>query len=214
MSPSTTAFIDLSYLPNLEFFVAILGKDVLFVDEDALLQKQSTFNRTFLMLTNKVEMLSIPVQKARKKQLYQDVKIDYNQKWQQVHLRGIRSAYGKAPFFEYFFPELESQFLKKPAFLWDLNYNLLTVCLKLARLNISIEKKIVNSSNLDIVDLRSLTRERTDYSTRTIYNPHPYPQLFGADFVPNLSIIDLLFCEGPATKQVLELSRKKTLNNP
>jgi hypothetical protein len=214
MSPSTTAFIDLTYLPNLEFFVSILEKDSLLVDENALLHKQSAFNRTYLMMTNKVELLSIPLQKARKRQLYRDVKIDYNQKWQQVHLRGIRSAYGKAPFFEYFFPDLERQYLKNPAFLWDLNCDLLTVCLKLAQLSISIEKKIVNSSELDIVDLRHLTRERADYSTRTIYNPHPYPQLFGADFVPNLSIIDLLFCEGPATKQVLELSRKKTLNNP
>lgn len=204
---------DPSYLPRLEFFTAIVDQKSMVFDEEALFHKQSIFNRTSILLTNKVELLSIPVYGARKKQLYKDVKIDYNQKWMQVHLRGIRSAYGKAPFFEYFFPELEQVFIKKPAFLWDLNYSLLTLCLKLSRINIQIEKKIVNEVDSEFFDLRYLTREKADYGGRNWYTPHNYTQLFGVDFVPNLSIIDLLFCEGPSTKRILEQSRKKTLNN-
>ncbi|MGY6520714.1 MAG: WbqC family protein [Mongoliitalea sp.] len=212
-SEATTALIDLSYLPRLEFFAAIVDQQNLLLDEEAMYQKQSIFNRTNILLANKVELLSIPVYGARKKQRYRDVKIDYNQKWLQVHLRGIRSAYGKAPFFEYFFPELEGEFMKKPAFLWDLNESLLTLCLKLSRINIPIENKSVHIDNQDILDLRELTRERAEFTERKYYQPHPYPQLFGADFVPNLSIIDLLFCEGPSVKKILELSRKKIVNN-
>lgn len=210
---ATTALIDVSYLPRLEFFTAIVNQQKLVLDEEAMYQKQSIFNRTNILLANKVELLSIPVYGARKKQRYKDVKIDYNQKWLQVHLRGIRSAYGKAPFFEYFFPELEEEFMKKPAFLWDLNESLLTLCLKLSRIKISIEKKSVHTDDQDILDLRELTREKAEFADRKYYQPHAYPQLFGADFVPNLSIIDLLFCEGPSVKKILELSRKKIVNN-
>ncbi|UJP63659.1 WbqC family protein [Mongoliitalea daihaiensis] len=208
-----SAFIDVSYLPPLEYFSAILDCSDLLIDEHAIFQKQSAFNRTTILLSNKVELLSIPVFGSRKRQLYRDVKIDYSQKWMQVHLRGIQSAYGKAPFFEFFFPDLENEFLKKPAFLWDFNWGLLTLCLQLAQINISIKKNIVYSQEEDLEDLRFLTRDKAVFSTRNYYQPHSYSQLFGADFVPNLSIIDLLFCEGPSTKRILELSRKKTLNN-
>ena len=92
--------IDLHYLPTLEFFAAIYGADEVLLFPNDLYQRQSFMNRTRILLANKVENLSIPIQGRRPKIPVSQVKIDYSQKWQAIHLRGIQSAYGKAPFFE------------------------------------------------------------------------------------------------------------------
>jgi hypothetical protein len=198
--------IDLHYLPNLEFFAAIEGVEEVLIFPQALYQRQSFLNRTQIRLANKVETLSVPVQGRRPKIPMEEVLIDYSQKWQAIHLRGIQSAYGKAPFFEYFYPYFETVFTQKPASLWELNREMLTICLRL----LQSPAKLVNSS-LDIdlagsLDIRQEITPKTDFSARSHYEPVPYSQLFGLDFEPNLSVIDLLFCEGPAAKKIIAKS--------
>jgi hypothetical protein len=217
--PSTTAsmipkntLIDLFYLPHLEFFVAILEQSELAIDIDGRYQKQSYRNRTSIRLANKVETLSIPVCNSRKNQAYKDVRIDYNQKWKNIHLRGIQSAYGKAPYFEYYFPYFQQVYDKNAAYLVDLNFELLTVCLSLLGLKINLISGITPEEQHNIRDIREMIQNKQDFSMRDVYHPYPYPQLFGVDFVPNLSILDLLFCMGPDSPDVLLKSQKKSLN--
>lgn len=205
--------VDLHYLPNLEFFAAISGADELLVFPDDLYQRQSFLNRTQIRLTNKVETLSVPVQGRRPKIPMEDVLIDYSQKWQSIHLRGIQSAYGKAPFFEYFFPYLEGIIIKKPEKLWDLNWEMLTICLKLLQSNVKLVKSKSDFDLTEVKDIRSQIAPKTSFSVRSYYNPVVYGQLFGLDFVPDLSVVDLLFCEGPAAKNIILKSVKKTMNN-
>jgi hypothetical protein len=57
-------------------------------------------------------------------------------------------------------------------------------------------------------DIRGLVHPKSLIDRDKIYKPYPYLQIFGANFVPNLSIVDLLFCEGPAATEVLNLSKK------
>lgn len=204
---------DLLYLPNLEFFAFVKNADSIRISLTDPFVKQTYRNRCEILLSNKVELLSIPVIKANKKAPYRDVKIDYHQKWLNVHLRGLRSAYGKAPFFEYFYPDLEEIFLKKKSFLWELNWELLTTCLYFLKLDVKIEivDEIPTESNQK--DIRGLWDSNCRYWEWKYYDPNPYVQLFGLDFVPNLSVVDLLFCEGPQSKHKLDLSTKKKLNN-
>lgn len=199
---------ELFYLPSIEYFAAVQGNGVIFLDDLEQYQKQSLRNRTSILLANKTEKLSVPVYGGNKNQKYREIRIDYEQKWLNVHLRGMQSAYGKAPFFEYYYPYLEPVYLKKLPFLIDLNQQLLTVCLKLLRWDVKVKYLSEVDKKSDLSDLRGIIKSKEHFTERDIYKVSPYSQLFGVDFVPNLSIIDLLFCTGPEAEAIITSSKK------
>lgn len=199
---------ELMYLPPIEFFVAISDLEHLAFDPLAPFQKQTFRNRARILLSNKVDTLTVPMLSGRKKTPFKDMKIDYSQKWKNTHLRGIQSAYGKAPFFEFYFPYFEAVFDKDLTFLWDLNWELLTVCLKLLGSKITLHELNDLSGHSHLAGLWGICDPRADYSVRPFMTAVAYGQMFGRDFEPNLSILDLLFCKGPESKVVLNLSKK------
>ncbi|SNS51654.1 WbqC-like protein family protein [Belliella buryatensis] len=199
---------ELFYLPPIEYFAAIWDEDVIYLDLEENYQKQTYRNRTQVQLANKTETLSVPVIGGNKKIRTSQIKIDHDQKWLNVHLRGIQSAYGKAPYFEYYFPYFEKVYTKKFDLLADMNLDLLTVCLKMLQSKISVQKLDQCMPNGGNKDIRGLINAKKSYQERSIYKAIPYQQLFGLDFVPNLSIIDLLFCMGPESKSILTQSQK------
>lgn len=200
--------VDLHFVPCLEFFTSIVDADEILVSPHEIYQRQSYLNRTKIRLANKVETLSVPIQGRRPRLALNKVLIDYSQNWQKIHLRGIQSAYGKAPFFEFFFPYIEPVYEKKYPSLWDLNYEMLTICLKLLRSS----GKLTVCQNLDKeevdLDIRGQIRPSGSFLERGLYSPVPYTQLFGSDFEPNLSVLDLLFCMGTEAKKLLLSSVK------
>lgn len=125
------------------------------------------------------------------------------------HLRGIQSGYGKAPFFEYFFPYFEEALSREDTHLWALNLNLLTICLKLLRWPVKLTLVDQEVLPADVIDLRRLIVPSGSYLDRRFYQEVAYGQNFGPNFVPNLSILDLLFCLGGAADGLLAKSQKK-----
>ncbi|WP_215224478.1 WbqC family protein [Echinicola shivajiensis] len=200
--------VDLFYLPPIEFFAAIEGYDKIVLEKEGNYQKQTYRNRAAINLSNKVETLSIPVIGGNKKVKYNKVKIDYRQKWQNIHLRGIKSAYGKAPYFEYFYPYFEDIYKEQIGSLFELNHRLLTLCLKLLQIKVKVEVSSIYEECPEMEDLRGKIVAKQSYEARDIYSPVPYNQLFGLDFAPNLSVIDLLFCEGPGSLELIRQSKK------
>lgn len=199
---------DLFYLPPIEFFAAIQDYDEVMLEANDRYQKQTYRNRAHIRLANKVETLSIPVIGGNKKQSYRNIKIDYQQKWKNIHLRGIQSAYGKAPFFEYYFPYFEAIYDQDIDKLYSLNLKLLTLCLKLMNMKTKVSPVPFEEESSEIQDIRGVIIAKEPFTQRDIYSSAPYPQLFGLDFVPNLSIIDLLFCEGPRASAIVAQSKK------
>ncbi|EAZ80551.1 WbqC family protein [Algoriphagus machipongonensis] len=201
--------VDLHFLPCIEFFVAILDADEILISPQEYYQRQSYLNRAKIRLANKVETLSVPIQGRRPRLPLNKVLIDYRQNWQKIHLRGIQSAYGKAPFFEFYFPYLQPVLEKTHTSLWSLNQEMLTICLKL----LQFKGKVTVCENLSEeqvdLDIRGQIMPSRPFTERNYYQAFPYTQLFGLDFEPNLSIIDLLFCMGPEAKKVLLSSIKK-----
>jgi hypothetical protein len=201
--------VDLFYLPPIEFFVALQDYEVMLIERQENYQKQSYRNRAAVRLANKVEFLSVPVIGGNKKTRYAEIQIDESQRWKNVHLGGIKSGYGNAPYFDYFYPELEQLYHQKHRGLYDLNYRLLTLCLELLQLNVKMEETTNYGSCTHENDIRGVLNAKQSYESRNIYRPYPYTQLFGLNFAPNLSIIDLLFCEGPNSKIVIDRSKKE-----
>jgi hypothetical protein len=171
-------------------------------------ERQSYFNRTSILLANKVQTLSVPIQGKRPRIPLGEVRIDQEQKWVNNHMRGIQSGYGKAPFFEYFFPYFEEAFGRQETHLWDLNLNLLTICLKLLRWSVKLTVAENEGLPPDVLDLRGQILPSSTYLDRGFYQPVAYPQLFGLDFASNLSVLDLLFCMGTEAGQLLGKSQK------
>jgi hypothetical protein len=201
--------VDLHYLPSLEFFAAIANAEEILIFPKDTYQRQSYLNRTRIRLANKVETLSVPIQGRRPRLPMDQVRIDYSQKWEYIHLRGIQSAYGKAPFFEFYHPYFEVVFSAQEESLWKLNFSLLTICLKLLRWSVRLTEFQNKELDDDILDIRGTIVPGMPYSDRNFYSPIPYTQLFGLDFEPNLSILDLLFCKGPEADRILRNSIKK-----
>lgn len=200
---------DMHYFPNLEFFAAIAEADELVFFPEDTYQRQSFFNRTQIRLANKVGTLSVPIQGRRPRISQKRIKIDFSQNWVNIHLRGIQSAYGKAPFYEYYFPYFEAIFQQNFESLWELNWEMLTICLKLLGMPVNLRVHDMVQDQTWTEDIRGHLMPSMPFSDRDYYDPKSYFQLFGLDFDPNLSILDLLFCEGPASKSIVLKSVKK-----
>lgn len=201
--------IEAQYLPNVEFFTYLFKHEVLRLEAFENFQKQSFRNRCLIRGANQVEMLIVPVKKTGTKMQARDVQIDYKENWEKQHWRSIQSAYGKAPFYPYFADYFRQILFKRHKFLFDLDVDLISVCLRLLELERGIEiteqfMPLTNEVQDGIKDMRG----RIHPKRKTVEDGNisfvEYGQVFGRDFVKNLTIIDLLFCEGRNSRQILK----------
>ena len=199
--------LDLQYLPKVEYFVEIVQANNVLIEAHESYQKQTYRNRTKILSSNKIIDLSIPIQNGRQHSPIRDVKIEYKQKWYNQHTRSIVSSYGKSPFFEHYWDYLKIVFEKKPTYLFDFNWDLLTTCLKLLRIkSVNQTESYVKKYSIDTEDLRSV------YSPKNKETPiwhYSYHQIFGNKFEESMSIIDLLFCMGPESIRVLKSAKRR-----
>ena len=203
--------IELQYLPCLEYFTCILEFERVWIDVEEKYVKQTYRNRCSVLTTNKVDTLTIPVKYGGADQMTKDVKIDYGQDWIRRHLGCFQSAYGKSPFYEYYAPELITVFQKKYEYLIDLNYDLLTICLRLVGVKKDIAYNLSGSEipQNSVLDAISVINNKKSININKFYQTIPYYQTFGNDFVSNLSIVDLIFNMGPEARSVLLRSCKR-----
>jgi hypothetical protein len=202
---------EIQYLPPVSYFSLIQGFDSLIVEKFEHYQKQSYRNRCYVNTAQGIESLTVPVNLIAAKTPMRDVRIDYTQKWVNNHWRTIQSAYGKAPFFEYYGHELEAVLHKRPDFLFDLNLSLLTMCLKWLKYNIQVQETTFyeKAAGKDVSDYRSVLNPKKADSCNSFFKSVEYSQVFGSKFVNNLSIIDLVFCEGPGASSIVRASALK-----
>lgn len=207
--------VESQYLPPVAYFVLFSYSEEVIIERHENFEKQSYRNRCEIIGSNKVQSLSIPVHHGGRKIPISDLTIDYKQKWANNHWRTIQSAYGKAPFFDYYAHYFEAEIKANYTTLYELNSRLLTLCLKLLRMKVNLRESSEYSKEPTegILDFRSTIHPKKSVDSLTWFKPKSYHQIFGKDFVPNMSIIDLLFCTGPDALEVLHYSGVMIKNN-
>jgi hypothetical protein len=195
--------LEIHYLPCLEYMSLLVHSSHVDFEVMENFPKQTYRNRTYLLGANGVECLTVPtLHLSEKKILMKDIQIDYQQDWQRRHLGAIQAGYGKAPFYEYFEPDIRDIFAKKNKFLVDLNIDLIRLIMKIlnADLSYSFTDQFHSKSSLSYWNQ---IKAKQDWHLRSNVKVIPYRQCFGDSFVPNLSILDLLMNHGRESKNIL-----------
>ena len=181
-------------MPATNFFRENLNKSGIVLDANDIYFKQTARNRAMILGANRIEKLIVPVHASSGKTKNVDVKIDLSMPWQRSMIRTLEAAYRNSPYYQYYDYLLLPTIEKKHIFLIDLQIESLAAILKCMQWSMPIWLK----ENTDL----SFIYQKTD----NIYTPKvclPYQQTFGREFVPQLSIIDLLFNLGPEAKNHL-----------
>ena len=192
-----------TYFPNLGHFVAMVNADVVCFEVCDNYQKQTHRNRTEIYGANGKLALTVPVSYTQKnRQPYKDVTIANDSIWQQHHLKSLQSAYSMSPFFEFYIDDLMPLFEKQFDYILDFNLN----CFEVLKdsLQLSINKRstqIFEKEPINKTDFRRLVNRNCEVNSL-----RPYAQVFTEKhgFISNLSILDLLFNEGPNAELYLK----------
>lgn len=196
------AILSSAYWPNLQYFYYLINSEQVQIEQHEHYQKQSFRNRTQILSANGVLNLVIPVIQKHKKMPMHAVEIDYNENWQMNHWRAINSAYKNSPFFDFFEDELFVFYTQKEKMLLDYNLKQLELIFKILRKkrNFSLTETFETSfdnmrdKRFDIHPKINFDQDLQAYANLV----KPYYQTFSEkfNFVPNLSVLDLIFNEG------------------
>ena len=225
----------LHYLPWLRYFHKIASSNTFVVLDNIQFNKNGWQNRNKIKSPKGIFLLTVPIfQKFQ--QLLSEVQIDQKQPWQRKHGGALGSNYQKAPHFK----EHESFFARIYETDWerlnDLNYEMLFYFLKV----LGIQTRILRSSELSLKGeaterLVGICKElgarayltgsyaAEVYLDRGLFEKEGiellfqefecpvYPQLYPeAGFIPELSIVDLLFNCGPKSLEILTQAASRT----
>lgn len=209
------------YHPPLPFFTEIIGAEALRLETQEHYHKQTYRNRCLILTSQGVKPLTVPVIDGNRSEKVKitDIEIDYQQNWVHQHWRTIQTAYGGTPYFEYYADYLHDIYVQKHQRLFDLNLAFLRFYLRCLRLRTPVEFTTeyfpsypattfppysVDQLANEVKDCRdSLTPKAAVASEPDRKSVQSYTQTFGKDFVSGLSILDLLFMQGPAAGSFL-----------
>lgn len=190
------------FSPIVQYVGIVKSKEIIFEIEDNF-QKQTYRNRCYINTANGKHLLNVPIQHSKGiKQKTKDIKIDYKDNWQKLHLKTLETAYSSSPFFEFYIDDLTPIFKKQTPFLLDLNFKCHEFIMNSLQLEIPTSKTTEYNKEIDFLDGRKLAIAKN----KNEYQLDRYIQVFEQNngFISNLSILDLLFMEGPNSLNYLE----------
>jgi len=212
---------ELHYHPPAALFAELQRADGLLLEAHEHYRKQTFRNRCLIRTAHGVQPLTVPVIDGNRagKVSVSEVEIDYRQHWIHRHWRTLQTAYGNSPYFEYYADYLHDIYVGKPILLFDLNLQFLRLLLRCFRLTLPLH--LTDDYRPDyaaqpygeepgLLPSPARLADRRDWLTpksAKVAEPdtpaasalvRPYPQVFGPGFEPGLSVLDLLFSQGPA----------------
>jgi len=208
MKLSGNILLSTAYFAPIQYYSKFLKAEKVYIEQFENFNKQTYRNRCVILGGNGPIQLIVPVVKGRgPKILIKDLQISYDTDWQRNHWRTIFSAYSSSPFFEYYKDDIHPFFETKHKFLLDFNLKIHeTVCELLELENNAVLTGDFEKVPDGTVNLRERISPKIKTQSDNDFQPVQYTQVFSdkLGFVPNLSILDLLFNEGPNGFSVLE----------
>jgi hypothetical protein len=208
MTSGSHLLLSTAYLPPVQYISKFLSENKVLIEIHENYQKQSYRNRCYIYGANGRQCLVIPIVKAHgEKTPITRVEIDNQSPWQKIHIKSIQSAYLNSPFYEFYADEFNRFYTQKSALLIDWNSAFLKYILKL----LNLETDIKTTTGFEKAPVASPDYRQTIHPKPAHqmpdknFLPVPYIQVFRDryGFIPNLSIIDLLFNEGQNAREIL-----------
>ena len=208
MAQNTGILLSTAYFAPIRYYSKLATYSEIYIEQHEHFIKQTYRNRAVILGANGPISLIVPIEKGRQQKIkIKDLRIAYEEEWQRNHWRTIFSAYNSSPFFEYYADDLESFFRKKTVFLFDFNQQITKTIMQI--LEIPSDLKLTEEFG-KIPEYCMNFREKITPKTHKTeedqtFIAQPYTQVFSEKFgfIPELSILDLLFNEGPAAHSVV-----------
>jgi hypothetical protein len=214
------------YLPYPGFFHKMSLADILVIMDDVQYDKRFT-NRNRILVPQGPIWLSVPIEKEDKFLPNSSVRINNRVEWRDDHWRKISFSYRNAAFYDLYAHDLEETFQKEWNLLFDLDLELLKKTMRWLGLDLPVVReselkvggkateRLINACKAVGADTYVSGRGGKNYidsqqfeneGVRLVfqeYAPFPYHQRFSNIFVPDLSIVDMLFNLGPDTLRLI-----------
>jgi hypothetical protein len=197
----TTALLQTTYFGPVQWYQKLARYDRCLIEQYDSFQKQTYRNRCIIMTANGIQALTVPV--VHHGEVVKDIRISDHNQWRRVHWNALQSAYSESPFFEYYADDIRPFYEKRFDFLVDFNEAIRHTVCELIDLHPSVgytDGYVLADGacqSADITDFRDVIHAKHPQPDAD-FEAKPYWQVFlrKHGFLPNLSILDLLFNMG------------------
>ena len=191
------ALLSTTYFGPVQWYQKLYRAESVEVEQWESFQKQTYRNRCLIATTNGVQALTIPIERGTSP-LIKDIRISDHGNWRHLHWNALQSAYGESPFFEYYQDDLLPFFNKHWDYLIDFNEDIRIKICELIDIQPNVSFTEGYTSSPSMKDYRSAINPKHPEPDAD-FVPKPYYQVYQQKygFLPNLSILDLLFNMGP-----------------
>ena len=193
------ALLSTTYFGPVQWYQKLHRSEEVQIEQWESFQKQTYRNRCLIATTQGIQALTVPVERNNV-QYIKDIRISDHGNWRHLHWNALVSAYGESPFFEYYQDDIRPFFEKRWEFLFDFNEAIREKMCELLDIqpkvffSLEFKQSTINKN----IDYREGIQPKHPMEDPD-FEPKPYYQVYAAKhgFLPNLSVLDLLFNMGP-----------------